>query len=285
MDQLQVRAKDGTRIVCWDFGGGGEPVLMLHGTGLHGRCWAAVARSLAEGFRPLALDMRGHGASGRSPDGSYAWELFAADTLAVADQLGLAGAPGLTAVGHSAGATALLLAEAARPGTFSRLWAWEPIVAIPEGALTARHSTVLAGSARRRRARFASLEEARAHFAGRGQFAEFSAASMEAFLEGAFVPTDDGGIRLACEPEDEARMYEAALTNNAWGLLGEVRCPTRVLGGGRSGGVPADDLAKVLSRLPAGELKVMAALGHFGPFAAPVEVAGDIASQAAATPT
>jgi pimeloyl-ACP methyl ester carboxylesterase len=284
MDQIEATAEDGTRLVCWDFGGRGQPVLMLHGTGLHGRCWAPVAERLGEGMRPLALDMRGHGASGRCPDGSYPWELFASDALALLDQLALSGTPTLIGVGHSAGATALLLAEAARPGTFSRLWAWEPIMAVPGSDLTARNSTQFAASARRRRARFASIEDARAHFEGRGQFAQFAPGSLEAFLQGAFVAGEEGGLRLACDPEDEARMYEGALSHNAWDRLPEVRCATRLSRGSRSTAVLPKDLAQVVSRLPAAEMNVMPALSHFGPFEAPVEIAADVAGEAEATP-
>ncbi len=276
MEAVHVSAEDGTRLVCWDFGGRGRPVLMLHGTGLHGRCWAPVAKLLGPGFRPLALDMRGHGASGRSPDGDYRWELFASDALAVLDQLGLAGTKGVVGVGHSAGATALLLAESARPASFALLWGWEPIMAVPGSDVTTRNSTDLAIRARRRRAQFGSLEEARAHFEGRGQFAEFDPESFAAFLAGAFAESSDGTFRLACDPEDEARMYEAALAHNAWDLLPGVRCPAKVLGGGRSRAVPPSELAQVAASLPDGEIKIMPALAHFGPFEAPGAVATDI---------
>jgi pimeloyl-ACP methyl ester carboxylesterase len=284
MERLEVTAGDGTRLACWDFGGRGLPVLLLHGTGLHGRCWAPVAQGLKDGFRPLALDMRGHGASGRSPDGSYPWELFATDALAVIDRLGLAGAPAVTGAGHSAGATALLLAEAARPGTFSRLWGWEPIIATPGSGLAARDSAQLAGLARRRRARFASIDDARAHFEGRGQFAGFSPESMEGFLDGAFVVNGEEGLTLACDPEDEARMYEAALAHEAWDRLVKVPCPTRLSGGGRSTAVPPHELEQLAVRLPAGEMYVMPSLNHFGPFECPDEIAGDIARWAGSAP-
>jgi pimeloyl-ACP methyl ester carboxylesterase len=280
MELLQVTAHDGTRLACWDFGGEGQPVLMLHGTGLHGRCWAPVARSLGEGFRAVALDMRGHGASGRSPDGGYDWQRFGADTLAVLDQLGLAGRSGVIGAGHSAGATALLLAEATRPGSFSRLWAWEPIMAVPGRELTEHQSADLARRARRRRADFASVEDAKDHFVGRGQFAGFSREAMEAFLSGAFVD-GQGGVRLACDPEDEARMYEGALAHNVWDNLTRVRCPARMLGGERSTAVPPDQLAEIAKRLPAGEMLVVPGLSHFGPFESPALVAGDIAKGAA----
>jgi pimeloyl-ACP methyl ester carboxylesterase len=275
-----VTAEDGTRLACWDFGGAGPPLLMLHGTGMHGRCWAPVARRLTEGLRPLALDMRGHGASGRSRSGSYGWELNAADALAVLGQLEWGGKSDVVAVGHSAGATALLLAEEARPGTFSRLWGWEPILAVPGFGSTLRNSAQLAVRARKRRSQFGSLEEARAHFEGRGQFAEFAPESLEAFLNGAFDEAGDGTLRLACDPEDEARMYEGALAQDAWGRLPQVRCGVRLLGGGRSTAVPFDDLAAIGARLPAGTMSVVPSLTHFGPFEDPAAMAADISSWA-----
>ncbi len=316
-----MTARDGTRLVCWDFGGQGTPLLMVHGTGLHGRCWAPVARPLSSaGFRPLALDMRGHGASGRSPNGDYNWDLFALDVLETLAQLGLAdgasvagagagagGAlapppapggslpptPGVVAVGHSAGASALLLAEASRQGSFSRIWAWEPIMSIPGSDDRARRGAELARRARQRRGEFASIDEARAHFQGRHMFAEFSPESLEAFLDGGLVPNDAGGYKLACEPEDEARIYEGAASHDAWEGLARAHCPTRLLGGGLGPAVPPDELAMIAAQLPArgpegagaamatATATVMPMLGHFGPFQRPGDIAADIANWAA----
>ena len=89
IERLTVTTADGVALACWDFGGTGTPLLMLHGIGLHGRCWAPVARLVGAGFRPLALDLRGHGNSQPSPTGDYRWDIFARDALAVVDQLAL----------------------------------------------------------------------------------------------------------------------------------------------------------------------------------------------------
>jgi pimeloyl-ACP methyl ester carboxylesterase len=281
MEQLTVTTGDGVRLACWDFGGSGTPLVMLHGVGLHGRCWAPVARLVGVGFRPLALDMRGHGASGRSADGRYGWDRFAADVLEVVDGLGLGTrARRVAGVGHSAGASALLLAEAARPGTFSRLWAWEPIVGAPGSSLREQRSSEFAERARRRRSHFCSAGEARAHLEGRGLFAEFCPEAFEAFLSGGLVPAGDGGVELACRVEDEAGAYEAAVEHRLWDRLEAVSCPVRVVGGATSPAVPRPELGAVAARLSAGAPIVMPGVGHFGPFQDPAAVAADIAAWA-----
>jgi pimeloyl-ACP methyl ester carboxylesterase len=59
--------RDGTRWAVLDFGGEGDPALLLHGLAGHGEEWAATAAWLRRDRRVLALDRRGHGHSEREP--------------------------------------------------------------------------------------------------------------------------------------------------------------------------------------------------------------------------
>ena len=94
------------KLVVHDWGGDGPATLLSHPTGFHGRVWAPVAERLAAaGRRVWSFDFRGHGDSD-APDPSgdaYSWSAFAADALAVVEDLGLAGDPALVACGHSKG--------------------------------------------------------------------------------------------------------------------------------------------------------------------------------------
>lgn len=45
--------------------GSGTPLLLIHGWGMHGGMWGSVAERLAEHFRLLAVDLPGHGWSGK----------------------------------------------------------------------------------------------------------------------------------------------------------------------------------------------------------------------------
>jgi len=86
----------------------GWPVLLLHGGGQTRHAWGHTGRALAEaGWRAVCLDLRGHGESGWARNGDYSFASFAADSIAVCDQLGRP--PVL--VGASLGGVSAILAE------------------------------------------------------------------------------------------------------------------------------------------------------------------------------
>jgi esterase len=57
-----------------DWGGGGHPILFLHGGGLNAHTWDVVALMLRDRYRCIALDQRGHGDSEWSPAVDYGVE-------------------------------------------------------------------------------------------------------------------------------------------------------------------------------------------------------------------
>jgi len=101
-----------------DTGGDGPTVLLLHGLAGSSRELEATARGLADTFRVLLVDQRGHGRSTRRPE-DLSRRAFTDDVIAVIERL----APGrpVSLVGQSMGAhTAFLVAEA-RPDLVDRL--------------------------------------------------------------------------------------------------------------------------------------------------------------------
>lgn len=61
------------------------PVILLHGGGQTRHAWKNTARELAaHGFYAMAVDLRGHGDSGWSPDGKYTIERYVADLRCIA---------------------------------------------------------------------------------------------------------------------------------------------------------------------------------------------------------
>jgi pimeloyl-ACP methyl ester carboxylesterase len=92
------------------------PVLFLHGGGQTRYAWGSTAETVAaQGWRTIALDLRGHGDSDWAPNGDYSFTAFCADVVAVADQLGRP--PVL--VGASLGGMSALMAEGTSDRTVS----------------------------------------------------------------------------------------------------------------------------------------------------------------------
>ncbi len=84
------------------------PVLLMHGGGQTRHAWGNTASVLADhGWNAVSLDLRGHGDSEWALNGDYSFTAYAADCVAVADQLGRP--PVL--VGASLGGVAAMLAE------------------------------------------------------------------------------------------------------------------------------------------------------------------------------
>ena len=264
-------------LVAHDWGGTGSPVLLAHATGFHGRVWAPVAeRLLAAGHRVWSLDFRAHGDSDRSPNLDYHWDRFADDVLATVDALGVGGAPRLLGAGHSKGAAALLRAELERPGTFDRLWCYEPVLFPSDEPLEPRLDFPLAEGARRRRAVWPSREEARESYASRPPFDVLSSDALTAYIDYGMRERDDGTVELKCAPEDEAATYAMGVANGIYQRLSEISCPVLVACGEHTDAIVPKLGGMIVERLPRGTLEVVPGLGHFGPLEDPDAVAASI---------
>lgn len=103
-------AADGTTISYTDSGTSGDPVVLVHGITESSGCWDPIVERLAGTNRVIALDLRGHGASGRAD--RYDLEAMAGDVVAVAMAAGVE-RPHL--VGHSLGGAVVSAVGAAMP--------------------------------------------------------------------------------------------------------------------------------------------------------------------------
>jgi pimeloyl-ACP methyl ester carboxylesterase len=114
-DEHGYIANDGARI-WYSAYGTGAPVILLHGGLGHGGNWGyQVPALIADGYRAVVIDSRGHGRSTR--DGRpYSYELMASDVLAVMNALHLNRA---VLVGWSDGACTALILAAKHPSRFA----------------------------------------------------------------------------------------------------------------------------------------------------------------------
>lgn len=256
----------GLSLAVHAWGGDGAPVLLAHPTGFHGRVWAPVAQRLVSaGHAVWSFDFRGHGDSDPSPDATYSWAEFAADARAVAAHLDLAGDPRLLAAGHSKGAAALLLGEADAPGTYARIWAYEPIVFPSDEPLPPHDDNPLSVGARKRRAVWASRDAAIASYSSRPPLDVFTAESLRAYVEHGFRDLPEGGVALKCDPEHEATVYAMGAANGIYPRLAEVSCPVLVACGAQTDAIVPRLAQMIADRIPISTLEVWDGCGHFGP--------------------
>ena len=267
---ITVPSTGGVELAVHELGGpaDGRPLLLCHATGFHGRVWRAVAEELPH-RRCVALDFRGFGDSTRPRHGDFDWHGFGDDVLAVVDHFGW---ERLQAVGHSKGGAALFIAELARPGTFDRIVAFEPIAFPTSGEAPPGGKNVLAEVTRHRREEFDSYEQAIERFGAKPPLGSLRPDVLDDYVRFGFRPTDDGRVRLKADREDEARTYDMGPTHGTFERLGEVRCPVLVAHGGDGGG-PAGVAPLIADALPDGHLLALPSLGHFGPLEDPAAFA------------
>ncbi len=189
---------------------GQQPSLVLvHATGFHARCWDQVITHL-EARHIVAIDQRGHGASDALM--FHNWSEFGEDLIAVLTALELSQ---VEAVGHSMGGHASVAAAAKQSALFSKLLLIDPVILEP-GFYSMWDDKVLQGDpqhpAARRRSEFSSRDEMYDRYRERLPFSLFTDQAMRDYCQHGLIDCDEG-VRLACPPNFEARIYDSACSN------------------------------------------------------------------------
>jgi pimeloyl-ACP methyl ester carboxylesterase len=275
-----VDSTNGVRVAVHDLGGPADPdapiLLFSHATGFHGRAWSPMASHLADRFRCLAVDYRGHGMSVTPDDVDFHWQGFGDDCVAVLDsELVPAGAT-VHGVGHSMGGAALVKAAARRPWALRSLWLYEPILPPPGALLSSDGPNPMAAGAAKRRPDFESFEAAIANYSSKPPLDELQPDALRAYVEGGFALRPDGSVTLRCRPEWEAATFDAARHSGAWGLLPDLHLPVSVVSGKELPFGPASFAPNIAVALSHGHLSIHPELGHFGPLQDPEAMAAEL---------
>jgi pimeloyl-ACP methyl ester carboxylesterase len=251
------------------------PVLLVHGTGFVAEVWDEVARDLTSKYTVYGIDRRGHGASHKPPAERYHFLDFASDICAVVEALDLTDIFG---VGHSAGATDLLLAAKLLPRRFQRLFVMEPTIMDPRAmktmtSETSERETASAQGVLRRQAEFDSAAAAFTRFRAAPAFADWSEASLWAYVQHGFEQQPDGRVRLLCRPEIEAAMlgpifeamaqvYAGDERGNPFTWLSQIECPVRVATAEKSWPIYKEMAARAVALIPDVSQWTFEGVGH-----------------------
>lgn len=251
------------------------PALLVHGTSFVGETWDEVASALAARYTVYALDRRGHGASHKPATDRYHFLDFALDVCMVVEQLDLSDILG---VGHSAGATDLLLAAKLLPQRFSRLFVMEPTIMNPhaaraEGAKLSDKGAASVQGVLRRQAEFDSTETVLQRYRAAPAFAQWSERALAAYICHGFATLPDGRVRLLCTPEIEAAMlrpifeameqvYAGDGRGNPFAWLSEIECPVRIATAEKSWSIYKEMAARATALIPAASQWNFEGVGH-----------------------
>lgn len=232
-------ASDGAHIAYRD-SGRGTPIVLLHGLMAHSGFFQRQ-EALADHFRIVALDLRGHGGSRAANGAAPTVERMAADVAELAEALGLEGAIG---VGWSLGATVLWHVLAGPAAT-----RFAGAVVVDMTARVRNDSEwdlgLTSEAVEARSAAIAGDYESFARSAGQAIFAQPLAAQHRRLADWAsleFAKSDADAM---------ASVWASLIRQDVRGLLDGIRHPTLIVHGAQSplyGEDTADHLVAALPR-------------------------------------
>ena len=258
----------------WGDASSKPPALLVHGTGFVAEIWDEVARELTSTYTVYGIDRRGHGASHKPSGERYHFLDFASDICAVVEALDLTDIFG---IGHSAGATDLLLAATLLPRRFSRLFVMEPTIMDPrartDGAALSDNGKAYAQGVLRRQREFDSAAAAFQRFRAASAFKDWSEGALWAYVRHGFETLPDDRVRLLCRPEIEAAMlgpifeameqvYAGDERGNPFASLSAIECPVRVATAGKSWPIYKEMAARAIALIPGASQWTFDGVGH-----------------------
>ncbi|MBW2240600.1 MAG: alpha/beta hydrolase [Deltaproteobacteria bacterium] len=265
----------GVELALLDWGGEGPIALLHHANGFCKGMWAQVAEGLRADYRVVAIDARGQGDSPRpagDPADVYAWDEFALDLVAVAEQLlAESGDPQIAVgIGHSFGGTSMLGAASRRPELFGRLVLVDPVTPPPpdqEPPERPAHLNDLVGRALKRRADWPSVEEAREWWAERDFFAAWQPEALDLYALDGLRERADGSVELKCSPEVEAAVFNQSRGIDVRALARHTQTPCLWLWA-KGGNFPLPFHQALVATMPEARLEEVDA-GHLVPMERP----------------
>ncbi len=271
-----VAMPDGALLPVYGLAGpAGAPVLLFgHANGMAAGSYGPFLARLATRAHIFAFDARGHGGSSW-PAGPlehvFAIDRMADDLVHVTQAVAArAGAPAIAYAGHSlGGAAALRLAASGRAPGWSAAIIFEPPVFPPPGSpsyaeAVAKQLRLVAGTAKRREF-WPSPDALAARLKGRGMFARFDPAMLDAHCRATLRPAPEGGYRLCCPPPVESFIFKSHGEADTWTRLPAITIAVELIGGDAT--MPDNDwvssaLPDMAARIAKAHLTQVPGAGH-----------------------
>ncbi|MGH7780335.1 MAG: alpha/beta fold hydrolase [Candidatus Binataceae bacterium] len=262
---------NGVRLHYLDWGGAGNPIVILHATGFLGRMYRPFAEALHAIGHPYTLDQRGHGDSGAAPNlEERNWDYTMNDLGGFISAMGW---KGVRAFGHSSGATAIGSLACERPDLIARAVLAEPIVfESPQAPELEWRNPFIERTLKRRRV-FDSIDAMYANFEHKPPYDTWHREILRDYCEFGTRAMADGKRELKCAPEIEAQIYRTSRDFDGLGRILRADRPMLILFGERSDSLGVTLAEKIAANLKQGRVVKIPNAGHFLPMEQPEIVA------------
>jgi esterase len=248
---------NGLRVHYLDWGNpGAPPVVCVHGYTSSAQAFNALARRFHDRYHFVAMDVRGHGESARSPAGAYQYRDQVSDLAAVVDKLGLSR---FTLIGTSMGGIIAMAYAGAHPDRLTHL----VINDIgPDVEVGSQRITLMVGS---RPDEFGTLDDAMAY---RRQMSPIVAGrtldDQRELALGVLRQRPDGRWIWKMDPAYIQQRVKIGPPERPalWPSLQRVTCPTLVVWGSDSDVLSERQARRMVDTLADGELVTVPGVGH-----------------------
>ena len=232
------------------------PMILLHGRTNSAHTWDFTSLAFHDSFHVIAVDQRGHGESGWSPDGDYGLDALVPDIEGFIDALGLRE---VTLVGHSMGGRAALAYATAHTDRLKAL------VVVDMAPKTERDEINSIVGWRRLPAETDSFEEfvEAAHKINSRRTVEQLRGSLAHQLR----HYENGKWSWKWDPALREANTSGWTTERQWEAVANIRCPVLLIRGGDSGLVSDATVDRMKECIPGLQAVVIEGAGH--------QVAGD----------
>ena len=253
-----------------DWGGSGPLAHFAHATGLCAHSYTPLVNRLTHRLRMIGMDDRGHGktTAPANPRTLRNWGIFTDD---LEHFLSSFPEPAI-ALGHSRGAVISLLLALKRPDLIRALILIDPtilpfsimwLVRLAKQTGISRYIPI-AARASKRNSLWPDRKTIFEAYRTKGMFKSWETSFLEAYIEDGTRETEDGRIRLSCDPAWEAKCF-SIYPHDLWQHLPAIQQPVLVLYGENSDTFLKKSATRFQSKVPHARIQRFKNTSHFVP--------------------